>query len=106
MRKRPVQLRGKEKIRIDRRCLPRPQTAQFRPNVPVKRSVNFYDVKESRQKFYGMNFLACNFWRIENPVPVFVRPAGSPDADSRNSVHTGRPDARRLAQRLARLACV
>src|SRR5208283_5664846 len=64
MCERAVQLRGEKKIRIDRRSLPRPQTPQFRPYVSIKRSVDFDDVEESRQKFYGMNFLPRDFWRI------------------------------------------
>src|SRR5258708_15943075 len=49
-----------------------------------------------------MNFLPRHFGRIQNPVPVFIRQAGGPNADSRSRFHTGGPDvevsdARRLA---------
>jgi hypothetical protein len=47
MGERPVQLCGEKKIRIDRRCLPRPEAAQFRADVSVERSVDFDDVEES-----------------------------------------------------------
>ena len=66
--------------------------------MSIERSVDFDDVEESRQKFHGMDFLTRYFRRIENPVPVFVRPAGSPNADSWSRFHTGRPDDGRLAQ--------
>src|ERR1700678_2795949 len=100
MGERSVKLRGEKKIGIDRRCFARPQATEFWTYVPVKRGVDFDDVKQSCQKFDGMYLLARHFRRIQNPVPVFVGPAGSPDADSRSMFHTGGPDARRLAQRL------
>src|ERR1700676_724133 len=104
MCERPMQFRGEEKIWIDRPCLPRPQTPQFRPYVSIKRSVDFDDVEESREKFDRMYFLPRHFRRIQNAVPVFIRPAGSPNADSRSMFHTGGSvvegsDARRLAHR-------
>ena len=100
MSERPMQLRGEKKIRIDRVRLSRPQSPQFRPYVPIKRGVDFDHVEESRQKFDGVDFLARHFRRIQNPVPVLIRPPGSPDADSRSLFHTSTPDARRLAQGL------
>src|ERR1700722_5297254 len=44
-----------------------------------------------------MNLFSRHFRRVENSVPVFVRPGGGPDANSRRIVHAGRPDVRRLA---------
>ena len=82
-----MQLGRENKIRIDRRCLPAPEPSQFWPDVSVKRSIDFDDVEEASQKFYGMNFLARYFGRLEDSVPVFIRPAGSPDADSRSVFH-------------------
>src|SRR5258706_6209791 len=82
-----MQLRCENKIRIDRRCFPAPQSSQFRTDVSVKRSIDFDDVEEASQKFYGMNFLARYFGRVEGSVPVFIRPAGSSNTDSRRRVH-------------------
>src|ERR1700690_1811349 len=96
--KRPVQLCRKKKIGIDRRCLPRPEAPQLGTYVSIKRSVDFDDIKELRQKFNRMDLLPRNFRWIQNSVPVLIRPPGSPYADSRRRFHTGAPDARRLAQ--------
>src|SRR5258707_11007204 len=93
MCKRPMQLRGEKKMWIDRRHLPRPQPPQFRAYVSVKRSVDFDDVEKPRQKFDRLNFLSRHFGWIENPVPFFIRPAGSPNADSRIRFHTRGPRA-------------
>src|SRR3981189_3660104 len=82
-----MQFGRENKIRIDRRRLPAPEPSQFWPDVSVKRSIDFDDVEEASQKFYGMNFLARYFGRVEDSVPVFIRPAGSSNADSRRRVH-------------------
>src|ERR1700681_892160 len=89
MGERPVQLRGKKKIRIDCPCLPRPQPSKFRPYVSIKRRVDFDDVEEARQKFGRMHLLPAYYRCIYTTVPVFIRPAGSPDADSRSVFHAG-----------------
>src|SRR5271154_5371684 len=93
-----MQLRSKKKVWINRFRLSGPQTPQLRTDMPIKRSVDFDDIKESRQKLDRMDFLSSHFRRVENPVPVLVRPAGSPNADSRSGFHTGGPDVRRLAR--------
>src|SRR5258706_3603006 len=93
-----MQLRCENKIRIDRRCFPAPQSSQFRTDVSVKRSIDFDDVEEASQKFNGMNFLTRYFGRVEGPVPVFIRPASSANADSRRRVHEQQARCRRLAR--------
>ena len=51
MGERPMQLGGENKIRIDCCSLSRPQTPELRSYVSVKRSIDFDDIEESREKF-------------------------------------------------------
>ena len=78
---RTMQLGGEHEIWIHRLGLPRPQLGQVRLDVSVKRSVDLHHVKAARQDFQRMLLAVLHSRRIENSLPVFVRPAGSANAD-------------------------
>ena len=77
----------KTKFGIDGLRFAAPEAAEFGADVSVKRSVDFDDVEKAGEIFDGMDFLARDFGRVENAVPIFVRPAGGADADSRGLFH-------------------
>ena len=80
-------LRREVEIRIHPRNFAAPQAAKLGLDVPVKRSVDLDHVEKPRQIFQGVQFVASDFGRVKNPVPVFVRPAGSSNANLVGRLH-------------------
>jgi len=81
VRESAIELRRKQESRIDRCNLAAPQLGQFGLDWPVERSVDLCRIKETSQIFEWMLLAPLHPRRIEDAVPVFIRPARRADAD-------------------------
>src|ERR1051326_9045227 len=78
MRKALKQFGGEVEIRIDCYSSPAPVFSDIRPDVPVKRSIDFTAIDELCQIFKRMDLLFLEIAWIDNSLPVFVgKTAGS-----------------------------
>ena len=64
-----------------------PEFRQVRLDVSVEGRVDLDHVDAARQDIERMLFAVLHPGRIEDSLPVFVRPAGSTDADLRGYFH-------------------
>src|SRR5437868_11315997 len=81
MRKRSVQLRRENKVRIHSSRLAAPDPCQFRFDVTVKRSIDLDHIEEPRHVLQRMDFFSLHSGRIKDPFPVLVGPPGRADPD-------------------------
>ncbi len=78
-----MQFGGERELGIHRFGGANPQLGQVRLDVSVERSVDLDHVEAARQNLQRVLFAVLHARRIEDAVPVLVRPAGSADADLR-----------------------
>src|SRR5208337_1768992 len=81
MREGSIKLGRKQKLRIHGRDFAAPELRQFRLERSIERSVDLRGVEKARQIFQRMHLAALHARRIEDAVPVFVRPPRCADAD-------------------------
>src|SRR5690242_5301456 len=82
-----VQLCGENKLRIDGFDLSAPEFRQLRLDVSVEGSVDLNYIKTARQNFQRMLLPALHASRIEDSLPVFVRPASRAHPNSARLRH-------------------
>src|SRR5438270_3763790 len=87
MRKRTVQLRRENKVRIHPSRLAAPDPCQFRFDVAVKRCIDLDHVEEPGHVLKRMDLLPLHSWWIKDSFPVLIRPPGRADADLAISSH-------------------
>src|SRR5438132_5469557 len=87
MRKRTMQFGGEHKISIHCKRLARPHLRQLRLDVPVKRSIDLYQIKALCQIFQRMFPSPLHPRRVKHTFPILIGPPGSADADLRRRFH-------------------